>query len=120
MLKEFDNVRPIYIQIVENLKTSIISGKYKCGEKLPVVRSLADELKVNPNTVQRAYNELENEKLVYTDRTNGRYVTKDEKLIQSIKMNIIKEKIEEFLNHVNELGIEKKEIINYLKDMWKD
>lgn len=120
LLKDFDNIRPIYIQIIEKLKIAIVSGKYKCGEQLPVVRNLAEELRVNPNTVQRAYNELENEKLVYTDRTNGRYVTTDDVLIQNIKMNIVKEKTEEFLNHVNELGIKKEEIINYLKDIRKD
>ena len=120
MSKEFDNIRPIYIQIIEDLKLAIVSGEYKCGAKLPVVRTLAEDLRVNPNTVQRAYNELENEKLVYTDRTNGRYVTNDEELIKNMKLSIVKEKTEKFLNHMKSLGIEKKEIINYLKDIRKD
>lgn len=112
---EFDNFRPIYIQIVEDLKTSIISGKYKCNEQLPAVRNMAIELKVNPNTVQRAYMELEHIGLVYTDRTNGRYVTNDKELIQKLKMNLATEKIEKFLDNMNSLGINTKEIIDYLK-----
>lgn len=112
---EFDNFRPIYIQIIEELKISIMSEKYKCGEQLPAVRTLATEFKVNPNTVQRAYSELEHEGLVYTDRTNGRYVTNDKKLIESLKTKIAIEKTEEFLNNMNNLGINKKEIIDYLK-----
>ncbi len=112
---EFDNFRPIYIQIVEQLKIAIASGKYQYGEKLPVVRNLANDFKVNPNTVQRAFMELENEKLVYTDRTNGRYVTNDKKLIEKLKLELAKEKIDEFLNHMHNLGINNKEIIDYLK-----
>ena len=111
----FDNFRPIYIQIVEDLKIKIISGKYKCGEQLPAVRNLAIEFQVNPNTVQRAYTELEHEMLVYTDRTNGRFVTLDSKLIQQLKEEIVGKKIDEFINNMNNLGIERQEIINYLK-----
>ena len=112
---EFDNFRPIYVQIIEQLKIAIASGKYQCGEKLPVVRNLANDFQVNPNTVQRAFMELENEKLVYTDRTNGRYVTNDKKIIEKLKLELAKEKIDEFLNHMHNLGINNKEIIDYLK-----
>ena len=77
----FDNERPIYIQLVEMLKIEIISGRIKSGEKLPSVRDFAMKAKVNPNTMQKALSELERENLIYTERTNGKYVTDDNNLI---------------------------------------
>lgn len=81
----FDNERPIYIQLVEMLKIEIISGRIKSGEKLPSVRDFAMKAKVNPNTMQKALSELERENLIYTERTNGKYVTDDEKFDRKYK-----------------------------------
>ena len=78
----FDNDRPIYIQLVEMLKVEIISGKLKLGERLLSVRELAMKARVNPNTMQKALVELENCGLIYTERTNGKFVTQDNKLIE--------------------------------------
>ena len=83
----FDNERPIYIQLVEKLRLEIVSGKLKQGERLPSVRELALIARVNPNTMQKALVELENEGLVYTERTNGKFVTTDIKLIEKVKKN---------------------------------
>ena len=77
----FDNNIPIYIQIVEKLKIQIISGEYAPGERLLSVRDLATSLKVNPNTLQRALQELEDAGLIFTERTNGKFVTSDKALI---------------------------------------
>ena len=77
---DFESDRPIYIQLVEKLRTQIVSGELKKGEKMQSVRELAINAKVNPNTMQRALAELENEGLLYTERTSGRYVTTNEKL----------------------------------------
>ena len=82
---DFDNNIPIYIQLVEQLKISIISGKLKSGDRLPSVRDLALQTKVNPNTMQKALVELENLKLIYTERTNGKFVTNDQKIIDKYK-----------------------------------
>ena len=81
----FDNNIPIYIQLVEYIKIYLISGVFKSGEKLPSVREFATTFKVNPNTMQKALAELESLELIYTERTNGKYVTKDEKLIEKLK-----------------------------------
>ena len=112
---EFDNYRPIYIQIIEEIKIKILSGQYKLGEQLPSVRTLALDYKVNPNTVQRSYSILEEEKLVFTDSTNGRYVTNDNKLIEKLRKEIAEEKIKIFMENMNNLGIDNKTIIDYLK-----
>ena len=81
----FDNNIPIYIQLLEYMKIYLISGVFKCGEKLPSVREFATTFKVNPNTMQKALSELEDMNLIYTERTNGKYVTKNQKVIDKLK-----------------------------------
>lgn len=112
----FDNDRPIYIQLVDSLKRYIISGKIKPGEKLPSVRELALNLKVNPNTIQRALNELEDIKLIYTERTNGKYITMDKDIINKYRNDLIEEMTNLYLKDMYELGYDKKEVIKYLKE----
>jgi DNA-binding transcriptional regulator YhcF (GntR family) len=113
----FDNERPIYIQLVEQLKIQIISGKLKQGERLPSVRDFSLQAKVNPNTMQKALSELEREKLIYTERTNGKYVTSDLQIINKFKKKIINEKINNFITDMDEIGINTKEIIEYMKEL---
>ena len=88
----FNDELPIYLQIIEHIKMQIISKKYLPNQKLPSVRELSFELEVNPNTVQKALFELENIGLIYTERTNGKFVTDNEQLIEDIKnqINVIK------------------------------
>ena len=112
----FDNDRPIYIQLVEQLQIYIISGKIKSGEKLPSVRELALKTKVNPNTMQKALVELEDLKLIYTERTNGKYVTKDQRLLDKFKDKYAKEKTKKYIDEMKELGFIKNEIVEFLKE----
>lgn len=111
----FDNERPIYIQLVEMLKSEIISGRLDRGVKLPSVREYALLAKVNPNTMQKALMELEREKLIYTERTNGKYVTTDEKIINNLKGNLAKQLVDKFIKDMSNIGITNDEVINYLK-----
>lgn len=113
----FDNERPIYIQLVEIIRTDIVSGKYQKGQKLPSVRELALIMKVNPNTMQKALVELENEKLVYTERTNGKYVTEDEKLIEKAKKELAQEKVNNYLNSMKSIGISYETAVKYLQEL---
>lgn len=113
----FDNERPIYIQIVEKIKAEIVSGKLKQGEKLPSVRELAVIARVNPNTMQKALVELENEGLVYTERTNGKFVTTNKELINKIQKELAKDKVINFLNDMKNIGITEKEAKEYLQEL---
>lgn len=110
----FDNDRPIYVQLVEQLKIAIVSGIYTSGQKLPSVRDLAVEIKANPNTVQRALVELENMGIIYTERTNGKFVTKEKALLEKIKQEIAKESYENFIQNMKKLGYTQKEIEEYV------
>lgn len=114
---DFDNERPIYIQIVEQLKISIISGRFKLGERLPSVRELALAAKVNPNTMQKALIELENNNLIYTERTNGKYVVNDKKLLDKEREKLAQDIINKYLNDMNKLGISLQDTICYLQKL---
>lgn len=111
---QFDNDKPIYLQMVELIKTEIISGRLKSGEKIPSVRELAVQAKVNPNTVQKALAELERCGLIYTERTNGKFVTENQSIIQTYRDEIINEKVESFLKNMIYIGVSENEIREYL------
>ena len=117
---EFDNNTPIYIQLVEQLKIYIISEKIKSGERLPSVRDLALQTKVNPNTMQKALVELEDLKLVYTERTNGRFVTDDKKIIDKYKKKYADELTKKYILGMKNIGYSNDEIIEYLKSLGGD
>lgn len=114
---KFDNNTPIYIQLVEQLKINIISGKIKSGERLPSVRDLALQNKVNPNTMQKALVELEELNLIYTERTNGKFVTEDTKLIEKYKKQYADELTNKYLSNMQEIGFEESDTLNYLKQI---
>lgn len=113
----FDNERPIYIQLVEMIRIDIVSSKFEKGQRLPSVRELALMMKVNPNTMQKALAELEDEKLIYTERTNGKYVTEDEKLIEKVKKKLAQEKVNNYLNSMKNIGINYELAIQYLQEL---
>lgn len=110
----FENDRPIYIQLVEKLKLAIVAGEYPAGERLPSVRDLAMEIKANPNTVQRALVDLEQTGLIYTQRTNGKFVTEDQKLVQKIREELAKEAFNKFQENMKQLGFGEEEMKQYV------
>ena len=105
MNRVFDADRPIYIQLIERIKTMIASGEYGPGERIPAVRELAERTAVNPNTLQRAMAELEREGLLISQRTNGRFITEDMDAIMSLKKELASEQIRRFLEGMNAIGI---------------
>ncbi len=113
----FDNDRPIYVQLVEQLTLYIVSGKLEPGSRLPSVRDLALQTKVNPNTMQKALAELESNNLIYTERTNGKFVTTDIELSKSIKQELARKRIQEYFSSMEKLGIHKSDAIKYLQEL---
>ena len=104
MLWNFSEDRPIYAQIIEQIKRSVVSGELRAGDKMPPVRELAGEAGVNPNTMQRALSELERTGLIFSQRTSGRFITEDTDLIAEVKAKLANEKISEFLRDMEQLG----------------
>lgn len=109
---ELQSDRPIYTQIIEQIELKISSGVYPLGSKLPSVRDLAQEAAVNPNTMQRALAKLEENGLVYTNRTSGRFVTEDIMMIKQVKNKLAEEHIINFLKKMEELGFNKEDILS--------
>lgn len=113
----FDNNIPIYIQLLEYVKIYIISGAFKCGEKLPSVRDFAITFKVNPNTMQKALAELEELGLIYTERTNGKYVTNDKSVVEKLKNEYALTLAKSYFEGMKKIGFSKADSIKYLKEV---
>ena len=114
MAWNLDSDRPIYAQLLERIQRQIVSGRYRPGDKLPSVRELAAEASVNPNTMQKAFAELERSGLIITRRTSGRFVTEDTQMIAQIRTSLAKEEILSFLARMKGLGFETQDIIRIL------
>lgn len=110
MAWNLDSDRPIYTQIMERIQMQIVSGQYLPGGKLPTVRELAAEAAVNPNTMQKAFAELERSGLIVTQRTNGRTVTEDCQLIEHIREEMAQAHVTDFINKMKELGFSKEQV----------
>jgi len=108
---KFNAEKPIYSQIVDLMQIRIIKGEYPPKAKLPSVRDLATELKVNPNTVQRAFTQLEQDGCVKCERTAGRFVTDDVELIEAAKESLTQEKTKDYISCMLDYGCSCSEII---------
>ena len=117
---KIDNNKPVYIQLVEQLKVKIISGEIELDSKLDSVRSLAADAMVNPNTMQKALAELEREGFVYSKRTSGRFVTDNKELIENERKNLVKENVKKTLDTLINLGYTNEEIINLVEEILRE
>ncbi|MBE9915397.1 GntR family transcriptional regulator [Paenibacillus donghaensis] len=113
---EFDNNLPIYLQIMNHIKKKIVSGLLQPGDKIPSVRELAADLQINPNTVQRTFQELEREEVVETKRGLGRYVTSEESKIMAIKKEMAGDLLHQFIHGMQELGFRNQDIVTIVKE----
>ena len=117
MKKDFDNNLPIYIQIIDEIKIMIASGNLKAGDKLSSVRDMAQEFGVNPNTMQRAFSELERENLVFAERTSGRFITNDGGVIVELRNILAEKEPEKFMEYMKKIGCTEDEVIEKIKNM---
>lgn len=112
---DLDNERPIYLQLMERIQQDIIAGTYQPGDKLPSVRDLALDAAVNPNTMQKALSELERNGLVYSQRTSGRFITEDEKMLKQLKTELAEQHIRNFFEKMKQLGFPEEETLNLIR-----
>jgi DNA-binding transcriptional regulator YhcF (GntR family) len=116
----FRNGIPIYTQIIDEMTMRIASGAYKPGDKVPAVRELAMDAGVNPNTMQRALAELERRGLVYSERTSGRFVTKEEAVLKTLHEELAKKYFEELAAKLRKIGMSGEEITGAVKRWLED
>lgn len=112
---KFNENTPIYLQIVERLKADIVAGKLKGGDKLPSVREIAESFRVNPNTVQRVYMELEREGIAYPQRGIGTFITEGDEIVEKLKLTQARKFIQRYVDEMRELGIDENEMVQSLK-----
>lgn len=111
---KINSARPVYLQIEEYIRNAVITNSYPPGSRIPTVRELATELKVNPNTVQRAMAELEQQGLLIANGTLGKIVTTEEAIIESIRQQAIQAAVKDCVTQFKNLGISIKEAAAFL------
>ena len=113
---KFDGNAPIYTQLVDQMKLGIVSGEWIPGQRIPAVRELAVDAGVNPNTMQRALQELERQGLMFSQRTSGRFVTEDREMIEDAKRTLANRHISAFIWQMQALGYTRQEIVAMLEE----
>ena len=116
---DYSDKRPIYEQIVERFRTLILNGALEPDEKLPSVRNLAIDLSINPNTIQKAYAELERMGFVYVVKGRGNFVCSDIKVLQLEKEKLLTE-FRGDLKRLREIGITEAELVGCIKEVYKE
>ena len=116
----FKNGIPFYSQIMDEMTMRIASGAYAPGDKLPSVRDLAMEAGVNPNTMQKAMAELERIGLVYSERTSGRFITKEEKILEELHESLAKKYFDELSEKLRKIGMSDADIKTAVSKWMKD
>lgn len=111
---KLNDKEPIYLQIIEYIKKELIKENLQPGEVIPSRREFAEMIQVNPNTVQRAYKEMEGMGLITTMRNSQSEITLDKKFLNSLKENYIEEKVSEFINVMKSINMSKEDIINLI------
>ena len=114
MAWSFNGTEAVYIQIADRIRQDIVNGKYPPGSQLPTVRQLASEAAVNPNTMQKALLTLEDEALLYSRGTIGRFVTDNEDVLASARELMIRSAVRRLLDGARSIGITPGELVEYI------
>ena len=117
MAWRFNDHTPVYLQIADKLRSSIINGEFPPGGQIPPVRQIAVAAAVNPNTVQRAVSELETEGLLVARSTYGCFVTEDSEAILRVRRDAAYRLVNDFLSFAQEMSIDSDELITLIKEV---
>ena len=115
----FDDRLPIYRQIILRFNRALVRGDIRPGDRIPSIRELSALLRVNTNTIQRVYQEMEREEVISSKRGTGYYLTEDSKMTDKIRRELTSESVQRFVDEMCALGLKKKEIINELESYMK-
>ena len=119
MAWSFTSDRPVYLQIADRIIKSVLSGEYQAGAQIPTVRQLALEAAVNPNTVQHAFAELENEGIIISKGTIGRYVTEDTQVVDICRKKMAEQLVKDFIENIERLSITTEQAIAMIEEAKK-
>jgi DNA-binding transcriptional regulator YhcF (GntR family) len=120
MKVNFNKRDPVYVQVIRHFKELIATGFYEPGQEIPSRRELANRLKINPNTAQRAYKEMEEAGLIYTERNLPSRITKDESILKSVREELIMEAVDDFVRSVRSIDVPVEEVLDLVKEKYEN
>lgn len=113
-----NNRDPIYVQVVRYFKEQIATGMLEPGQEIPSRRELAKRLKINPNTAQRAYKEMEEAGLIYTERNLPSKITKDEQVLEFVREELILQAVNSFVSSTRSINVPVEEVLELVKEKY--
>ncbi|MER1984294.1 MAG: GntR family transcriptional regulator [Solibacillus sp.] len=116
---KFNNRDPVYMQVIRHFKEQIAKGYFEPGQEIPSRRELASQLKINPNTAQRAYKEMEEQGLIYTEGNLPSCITKDETVLKNVREELITEAVSVFLEAIESINAPLPEVLALVKDTYE-
>ncbi len=119
MEAKFNNRDPVYVQVIRHFKEQIAKGNFEPGQEIPSRRELANKLKINPNTAQRAYKEMEEQGLIFTEGNLPSRITKDEQMLKRVREELILEAVDTFIHSVRSINVPLPEVLNLVKDQYE-
>lgn len=117
---KFNNRDPVYVQVIRHFKEQIAKGFYAPGQEIPSRRELANQLKINPNTVQRAYKEMEEQKLIYTEGNMPSCITKDETVLKGVREELISEAVHVFIRSIKSINAPLPEVMELVQKQYEE
>ena len=117
---QFNTRAPVYLQVVDYFKKKMALGKLKAGDEMPSRRELANDLKINPNTVQKAFKEMEDQQLITTERNRPSRVTTDDVILKHIRSEIVDDAVAVFVEAIQELDVSVDELVEKIKQQYKE
>jgi GntR family transcriptional regulator len=111
----FNNRDPVYLQIVRYFKEKIANGELEPGVEIPSRRELANRMKVNPNTAQRAYKEMEEQGLIYTEKNHPSKITTDTKILGEVREELLVEAVDMFVTSVRSINVPVEELLDLVR-----
>lgn len=112
----FNNRDPIYLQVIEEFRNQLVSDQLRLGEELPSRREIARQLNINPNTVQRAFSEMEALNWIFTEPNRPSRVTSDPMVIRQVKRDFVERAIQEFVTSIRTIDISYQEVVELLEN----
>lgn len=116
---KFNNRDPVYVQVVRYFKEQIAKGLFEPGQEIPSRRELAHRLKINPNTAQRAYKEMEEQGLIFTEGNLPSRITKDEGVLKKVRKELIMEAVETFVHSVRTINVPLEEVLQIVREYYE-
>ena len=112
---KFNNRDPVYVQVIQQFKKQIAKGFFEPGQEIPSRRELANQLKINPNTAQRAYKEMEEQGLIFTEGNMPSCITKDKAVLKGVREELIIEAVDLFLGSIKSINVPLSEVLELVE-----